>query len=444
MTPDPHPVEEAPPSPNGVLTQRLGSLSGARMDTPRAPRRFTPRRLAIAGGIVVVLVLVVFVLTQDRSRRLRVEVDRLTVSTVSERPFQEYVALTGTVQPIRTVLLDAVVGGQVRQRLVEEGAMVEEGQPLLVLSNDNLALQVMSSEANLAEQMTGLRNTRLALDQNALNLAQQLTELDYNLARTEREHRRLKALYDRGVVSEQDYTAARDELAYLQRRRSLTIQSHRQDSLQRILQLEQMQDQMGRLQENLGLVRQTAQNLVVRAPVAGQLTAFAAEVGELKAQGARLGQIDVLDGFRVTAAVDEHYIARVAAGQQAEADVNGQRHTLLVRRVFPEVREGRFEIELVFQGAAPAGIRRGQSLRLRLALSDPETALLLPRGGFAQTTGGHWAYVLTSDGEAVRTPLELGRQNPQFFEVLDGLRPGDRVVTSGYETFGDAEKLVLR
>ena len=384
--------------------------------------------------------------TLDRAlpgRRLRVEADRLTIATVAEGAFQEYIAVTGTIQPERSIYLDAVVGGQVQQRLVDEGAEVRAGDALLVLKNDNLALQTMSSEAQITEQVYNIRTTRLALDQNALNLAQQLTELDYNLGRLEREEARLAQLFAQGNVSEKEYQAAVDEAAYLRRRRALTLQSHRQDSLSRTVQLQQMEASMGRLDRNLSLLEATMDNLVVRAPVDGQLTALDAEVGELKGPGARLGQIDVLGRYRVRVPIDEHYVARVAVGQPALADVQGVAYALTVRKVYPEIRNGRFEVDLAFGDRVPADLRRGQSLRLRLELGDAEKALLLARGGFFTTTGGQWVYRVEG-GEAVRQSITLGRQNPLAFEVLDGLRAGDRVVVSSYEAFGNADRLVLK
>lgn len=417
--------------------------TGEGHDRQRPPRPRWRRWLPYGLGALAVLLLVAAAVWAGRGgQRLRVDADRLRVATVSEGDFLEYVAVNATAQPLRTILLDAVVGGQVRERMVEEGAVVAAGQPLLRLENDNLALQQMQSEAQLAEQANGIRNTRLALDQNQLSLSQQLAELDYNLGRAGREHARLSELHAQGLVAAREYEAARDELTYLRRRRALTLESHRQDSVSRAAQIEQMRGQMSRLQTNLSFLGRTVDNLVVRAPVAGQLTSLDAEIGELKGQGSRLGQIDVIGGFRLVAQVDEHYVARVAPGQQASAEIGGQRYELEVRKVYPEVTNGRFQVDLVFLGDPPASLRRGRSVQVRLQLGQPEQALLLERGGFFQSTGGRWAYVVRG-GQAERVPITLGRQNPLFFEVTGGLTPGDRVVTSSYDTFGDADVLVL-
>ena len=446
------PVQPLPP-PNGtasalgpLATPASGAAASGGMDRRKPKRRFPPRRVAIVAIVgLAVVALVYMLLTRDGRRRLTVEGDRLTISTVQRGAFQEFVAVTGTVQPERTVFLDAVVGGQVAQKLVEEGAYVVAGQPLLVLTNDNLTLQMMSSEAQLQEQLSTLRSTRLALDQNALNLAQQMTELDYNLVRLRRERDRLAGLAQGGYVAQQEYERVRDEYDYTTRRRALTQQGHRQDSLNRAIQLNQMAATADRLTRNLGLVQQTMSNLVVRAPVAGQLTTLTAEIGQSLSQGARVGQVDVVDAYKVRVPVDEHYLARVAVGQRAVATVDGNDYMMTVSTVYPAVRDGRFEVDMTFAAAPPESIRRGQSLRIRLELGDPEQALLLARGGFYQTSGGNWAYVVEGNGKrAVRRSIRLGRQNPQYYEVTEGLRPGDRVVTSSYDTFGDAEVLVLQ
>ncbi|NNF59593.1 MAG: efflux RND transporter periplasmic adaptor subunit [Rhodothermaceae bacterium] len=431
-------------STGSILSKPVGSLSGEGMDRRVKKKRWTPRRLGlIAAGVAVVALIVWALLGRGGGQRLNVEQDRLTIATVEEGAFQEYVAVTGTVLPARTIYLDAVVGGQVEEKFVEEGAVVQAGQAILRLSNDNLTLQMLSSEAQLAEQLNNIRATRLALDQNALNLAQQMTELDYNITRLRREHDRTEDLADRGSIARQEYEAIRDEYAYMQRRRDLTRQSHRQDSLARVEELRQMEGQVSRLRRNLSLVQSTLDNLVVRAPIDGQLSLLDAEVGESKSAGTRLGQIDAAGSNKVRAAIDEFYITRVTQGQAARAELDGQSYDLVVRKVFPEVRDGRFEVEFAFDGAEPPNLRRGQSLRLRLELGDPEDALLIPRGAFFQTTGGNWVYVLEGD-EAVRRTIRLGRQNPQNFEVLEGLAIGEQVVVSGYDTFGDADRLVLR
>jgi len=446
------PTTSQTPASNGILTRPLsrpdtrdGGGHGEGHDRRLKKRLWTPKRIALAlGGTLLVGLIAWGLLTRTGDRRLAVDQERLTISIVERAPFQEYIAVTGTVLPIRTIYLDAVVGGQVNQRYVEAGARVEAGQPLVQLTNDQLTLQMLSSEAGLQEQINNIRSTRLALDQNELNLRQQLTEMEYQVRRLDREHDRNRELHARGAIPRREYQDVRDESDYMQRRLELTRQSYRQDSLTRSVQLQQMSGQLRRLEQNLTLLQASRDNLVVRAPISGQLSAFNAEVGAAVAPSARIGQIDDLSGWRVRVPVDEHYIARVAVGQRGSAPVAGQTVALEVTTVYPEVRDGRFEVDMEFLEAVPP-LRRGQSLRIRLELDDPEEALLLPRGGFFSATGGQWAFVLAEGGgEAVRRPLRLGRQNPQHFEVLEGLQPGDRVVTSGYDTFGNADRLVLR
>ena len=433
------------PDTASVLTRPVGAATGEGVDRRRAPRRFTLRRLGVAAAVLLVAALAAWALWgQPEGQSLRVEADRLTIATVEDGPFQEYVAVTGTVHPLRTVVLDAVEGGQVVRRHVEEGDTVRAGQVLFTLRNDDLALEVMGSEAQLEEQAAAMRQNRLQMDQSALDLEQQVAQLDYDITRLERQEARLAGLTESGAAATKELEETRDELAYARRRRQLTVEGQRQQAAQRQVQLRDMGASVDRLRENLALVRQSSTNLVVRAPVDGQFSALQAEVGELKTRGARLGQIDVLDEVQIRALIDEHYLPRVAPGQQATATVGGEDYTLVVRTVYPEVTAGRFEAELVFEGAAPPDARRGQSVRLRLELGDPEEARLLARGGFYGDTGGQWVYVLSPDGtEAVRRPVELGRQTPRHFEVLSGLDRGDRVVVSAYTAFGDATRLVL-
>ena len=445
-TPTPPPRNGVPAEPEAsLLTRPVGAGTGEGVDRKRPRRLVTPRRIgAVLAGLAVVALVAWALWGHPEGQTLRVEADRLTVATVDEGPFQEYVAVTGTVHPLRTVVLDAVEGGQVVRRHVEEGDTVRAGQVLFTLRNDDLALEVLGSESQLEEQAAALRQNRLQMDQAALDLEQQLAQLDYDVTRLERDEARLSGLVGRGAAPEKELLATQDELAYARRRRALTARGAGQQEAQRAVQMRDMAASVGRLRENLALVRRSSTNLTVRAPVDGQVSGLQAEVGELKTRGARLGQVDVLDEVMVRALVDEHYLPRVAPGQRATASVGGADYALVVRSVYPEVTDGRFEAEFVFDGPAPPDARRGQSVRLRLELGDPEQARLLARGGFYGDTGGQWAFVLSPDGRtAARRPVELGRQTPRHFEVLGGLDRGDRVVVSSYAAFGDADRLVI-
>lgn len=407
---------------------------------------FTPRRLAL-GLAALLAVSVLGYLLWDVStggQRLSVERDKLTVSTVERGPFQEFIAVTGTVLPEQTVYLDAAEGGRVEEVFVESGVMIERGAPIVRLSNSDLQLRLMQNEAQLSEQVSRLQEMRFNVEQRRLDLRQQLAQMSYEIKRLRQQHARNAQLHEKGLIAEEEFETTRDELAYYRERQELTKRSFRQDSLAQTSRLDQMESSVGRMRRNFDVMQHQLANLTIRAPISGQLSALDAEIGEIRPRGDRFGQIDVLDSFKVRAQIDEFYIERVQPGQSATTEVlGGERYAMRVTRVYPEVTDGRFQVDLVFAPTSPASIRRGQSIRLRLELGSPEEALLLSRGGFYQSTGGNWAYVLTGEGEAVRRPVELGRQNPERFEVLGGLEPGDRVVTSSYETFGDADRLVL-
>lgn len=417
--------------------------SGAGMDRVVAVKKWPPRRIAGYAAAVLFLVAVGYGLwTQGGGSRLRVAQERVTLATVERGTFQEYIPVIGTTEPLRTVFLDAVEGGRVEQVFVEEGATLEPGAPILRLTNNNLQLDLLNREAQFYETVNYLRQARLAMEQNTLNLRQQLVEINYQLTRLERQAARNRDLHEKNLISDQDFEEVQDELTYQQQRRELTLASHRQDSLMRRVQVDQLENSVSRLQRNLSVVRQSLEYLVVRAPIAGQLTSLNAEVGQSIAGGQRIGQVDRLDGFRANVPIDEHYLPRISIGQQGAFSLAGQTYRLRLTKVYPEVQNGRFEVDMQFEDGAPENIRRGQSLRIDLELGDLSEALLLPRGGFFQQTGGNWIFVVEGT-EAVKRNIQLGRQNPDFFEVLSGLNPGDQVITSSYDTFGDVERLVL-
>jgi HlyD family secretion protein len=304
---------------------------------------------------------------------------------------------------------------------------------------------MLNSEASLAEQQSRMQQLKLSMEQQSLSLQQQIAQMEYEIQRLERQHSRQERLYEKNLIAEQEYLDTRDQLNYQQRRLRLTRTAYVQDSLSQESRLAQMENTTQRLQSSYDAMQEAISNLTVEAPISGQLTALNAEVGQIISSGARLGQVDKIDSYKIRAQIDEFYIERVHSGQTATTQpLGGEEYRLTVSRVYPEVENGRFEVDLRFEGTQPESIRRGQSIRIRLELGSPEEATLLSRGGFYQSTGGNWAYVVTDGGDAaVRQPIRLGRQNPNYFEVLGGLQPGDQVVTSSYETFGDADRLVL-
>jgi len=421
--------------------------TGEGVDRKIEKKTVTPRRVAMAAVAIVAVAALSYAVwtTATGGQALSVDREKLTLSTVEQGPFQEFIAVTGNVLPEQTVYLDAVEGGRVEEMFVQEGAMVDKGDRILRLSNNDLRLQVLNSEASIAEQESRMEQLKLQMEQQSLNLQQQIAQMEYEIRRLERQFERQQRLYEKNLISEEEYLATKDELEYQQRRLRLTRSAYVQDSLAQQSRLASMERTEERLQRNYDVLRESLQNLTVTAPISGQLTALDADVGQIISSGARLGQVDKIDTYKIRAQIDEFYIERVRRGQTATTQpIGGTEYELRVRRVYPEVEDGRFEVDLTFAGEAPASIRRGQSIRLKLELGSPEEATLLARGGFYQSTGGNWAYVLTEDGsEAVRTPIRLGRQNPNHFEVLSGLEPGDRVVTSNYDTFGDADRLVL-
>jgi len=429
---------------NGSTPSDSGS-SQSGMDRKIEKRNWPPKKIAlVGGGGILVIILFYSAIFGDSSSRLNVEKERITISTVERGPFQEFIPVTGSVLPIETFYLDAIEGGRVERLFTDAGSFVRKGDPILRLANTNLQLDVMYREALSYEQINNAQNRRLAIEQNSIAVRTQLTEMEYQVRRLQTQHSRDSSLFAKNLISPNEYKLTEDEYNYWLRRRVLALENFRQDSLLRMNQLTQLESSIDRLETNLEMVKQNVENLVLRAPISGQLTSLNAEIGQSKNPGERLGQIDVLDSFKVRVAVDEFYITRINPGQTGEFDLGGSRYQLVIKKVYPEVRDGRFEVDMSFSGTPPSGIRRGQSLQIRLQLGDLSEATLLARGGFYQTTGGQWAFVVDpSGGVAIKRPIKLGRQNPQVFEVLSGLEPGEKVITSGYENFGDIDKLIL-
>lgn len=405
----------------------------------------TSRILKYAGIGLVAVVVVYLLLFSTTGSTLRVERERLTISTVTRGPFQEFIPVMGEAMPINTVYLDAVEGGRIEMIYVEAGAMLKKGDPILKLSNTDLLLDVMFREAEFFQTSNNLRNTRLSMEQQRLSLQQELTQADYELLTARKEYDRFESLFEDQLISLKEYENAKDQYEYLVRKRELTRESMEKDIAFREEQVRQLEQNLSRMKENLQITQQKLDSLVLKAPVSGQLTSLKAEViGESKQPGERLAQIDVLDGFKVRAPIDEHYINRVETGREGVFTLGGKDYRLVVKKIYPEVTDGRFEVDLSFDGAVPDNLRNGQTLHIRLALGDLTEALLLPRGGFYQTTGGNWVFVVDKSGDfAVRRPVKLGRWNTDVYEVLEGLQPGDRVVTSSYDGYGDMQRLVF-
>ena len=416
------------------------------MDRKIEKKKWPPKRIAgfAAVGLFVILVLYFFIFRLSKST-LNVKTERITISTVTRGPFQEFIPIMGNVLPINTFYLNAVEGGRVEEIYLEAGTFVKKGDGILRLANTNLLLDIMWREAELFQQSNNLRNTRLSMEQYRLGLNQELAEIENQLQQQKRTYERYKELVKDNLISKHEFELAKDQYGYLIKRRELTIESQKNDLEFRQGQIDALEASLKRMQNNLAIVKQKQENLTIRAPVSGHLTALDAEIGQSKSPGQPLGQIDVLEGFRVRAAIDEHYIARVETGRKGEFDFAGESYGLIVKKIYPEVKDRRFEVDMEFVDRGPEDITRGQTLHIRLELGDISEAILLPRGGFYQTTGGNWAYVVEgSENIATKRKIKIGRQNPQVFEVLEGLGPGDRVITSSYESFGNMDRLVLK
>ena len=413
------------------------------MDRPLDPRPARRRRrlLWLGASVTIILVLLLASVTLGRDR-VRVARDRVGTGVVVQGQFREYIPVTGTVQPIRTVFLDAVQGGVVEEVFVEDGHAIQAGSPILRLANQQFQMDAINREAQLLDQQNNLRTTRLSMDQQTNTWKQQLLQLEYELKQLERTYRLNAGLKDRDLVAPQEYERSREEYELALERRDLLRANIRNDSLFRRSQEGQIDASLELIDDNLAFLRRSLENLTVRAPIDGQLSGLRAEIGQTIAQGIRIAQIDVLDAYKVRARIGEHYVARVGEGLSGTFTFAGGEHQLTVAKVYPEVSNGEFEADLLFTGEAPDGIRRGQSLQVRLQLSEDMQAVMVPRGAWFQDTGGSWVYVL-KDGVAVKRDVELGRQNPDHYEVRSGLQPGDTILTSRYEAFNNAEEVLL-
>lgn len=416
------------------------------MDKKIEKKRWTWQRiLMLAAGIGAVGLLIANVLKNAGTSRLNVQSERLMVDTVGRGNFQEFIPVTGVVEPLRTVLIDAVEGGKVEEKFVEDGAFVKPNQPILRLSNPDLLVNYLNQEANIISQINQIRNTSILMEQQSLNLREQAVDVDYQLDLNSRRLSRNKELLKDKVIAPVDYEEMEALVSNLKNRKNLLRATIKKDSAYQELQQQQMTSSLDLMQRNLAITRQSLEQLTVRAPIAGQLSGLTKELGASVARSENIGQIDDLSNFKVRVRIDEFYISRVFNEQEGSFQFAGKTYVLKIKKIYPQVVNGAFEADMVFVGAAPEGIKRGQSVSVKLELSAEEQATLLQRGGFYQTTGGNWVYVIDpSSGNARKRSIRLGRQNPNFYEVLDGLQNGDVVIVSGYENFGDKDELVLK
>jgi len=400
---------------------------------------------AAAGVFLLIIAFSIIFFMMNKSSVLSIEEDRLTVSTVEKGVFREFIQVTGNLQPASSNFLDAVEGGVIESIMIPSGTTVSAGDTILTLSNSNLRLQVLQQSSSLYDQINQARNSRLNTEQNTLSLKERLAQAENRYRVTGANFKRIDTLYSQQLVSEQTYTEARENYMYQKKRYNLIYESFKQDSIKSEQQLLQIDQSLERMQQSLTAVQGILDRLAVKAPISGQLSTADLTVGQSIASGERIGQIDQLDSYNVRVLIDEYNLSRITKGLKGTSVIDSEEYTLEIEKVFPIVENGRFEVDMKFSGKAPENLRRGQTLRIRLELGNSSPALLLERGAFYQETGGNWVFEISDDGNlATRQAIRLGRQNPDYFEVISGVNAGDRVITSSYESFGDREKLNLK
>ena len=415
------------------------------MDRKIEKKTWTPKRLLILAAILAFAGFSIYAIWfMDIRSTLNVDRERITIATVTEESFQEYIQVTGTVQPIETIYLDAIEGGVVQQVYRESGNTVQPGDTILTLTNSSLQLQVMQQTSGLYDQINNVRNSRLNLEQNTLRLQEQLANAKSQMEILKRQFERQQRLMQDDLISEEEFETTRENYEYQKRRYELTSESFQKDSVQAITQEHQLNESEERMYQNLNAVQQILENLVVTAPIGGQLSTVELNQGQSINRGERIGQVDILDDYKVRVSIDEFHLSRIIPGLKGAFTFDGETHELVITKIYPVIVNGQFEVDMEFVNESPDNLRRGQTLRIRLELGESSTAVQIPRGGFYQTTGGNWIFVVDEeDGRAYRREIRLGRQNPDFFEVQSGLEPGEKVITSSYSTFGENEVLVL-
>ncbi|OJV16752.1 MAG: efflux transporter periplasmic adaptor subunit [Dyadobacter sp. 50-39] len=413
------------------------------MDRVKPKKFWNSKRISIIGGSVLLAAFLIYqFFFADKRSKLNVEQDKLTISTVQKGKFDEFIVVTGVVQPLKTIQLDAIVGGYVTEKLIEGGNMVKQGDVLLRLENQNLKLSFLQSETEASRLVNDLQNTRQNLKVARFTLQKTLSDLDFQLDQAKDAHDRNVKLYKDKVIPEADYLKTKRDYEKLVRQREIEIESQKYQEENAKMQINQLEGTLASTQKNVSLWRQTLDNLVVKAPVSGLLSSMNIEVGSNISQGQNIGQIDDLNGFKMRVSVDEHYLSRIFVGLAGSMEFNGKDYGLKIIKIYPEILSGRFEVDMKFDSGAPEMVKRGQSAPIRLQLGQPSQATLLPVGGFFSETGGNWVYVVSDGGKrAAKRKITLGRKNPEYFEVLEGLQPGEKVITSSYENFGDNEVL---
>lgn len=416
------------------------------MDRVIAKKKWTTKRILTIAGIAAIIALIVFSYYSTSGKsKLNVDLERITIGEVKDGIFLETIPVNGVVLPIKSIYLDAQEGGRVEEKYVEDGTFMKAGDPIMRLSNTDLLMNLMTQQNTVYNTLTQMQiNGNNAL-QNTVSKLNQMADVESQLKEAERLYNLNKELYEQKVIGSQEFKQSEINYNYLLDKKKLTTKILDQDSILRLQQATQDKQSFAGSQQALGIMKKKVGDLIVRAPVDGQLTSMDAEIGQNKNKGERLGQIDVLNGFKVRVDVDEHYLSRVYPGQKATFSFADSSYVLQIKKVYSQIVNARFQVDMEFVGKVPKGIRRGQTLQTLLALSDERKALLLPRGGFYQQTGGNWIFKVSEDGKkAYKVDIQLGNQNQDYYEVLQGLKTGDKVVTSSYETYGTMQELILK
>jgi len=416
------------------------------MDRVIKKKKWTTKKLlniaAISAFVIFLLYLLVF---RDKRSKLYVDKSQITITTVMESKFQEFIPVDGVVFPRNTIYIDAVQGGFVEKVYVEDGAILKQGDTIMKLANANVELRLMEQETRIFEAVNNLENTKIGLEQNKFYRQQEIVQYEYQIDQARIDFKRKKKLYEEDVISLKDFEDAKRENDYTIKQLAISIELKKLDSISAVNRSRTIDITMERMLENLEMLRKNLENLYVKAPRDGQLSSFSVEIGETKSAGEHLGQIDMRTGFKLRANIDERYISRVYIGQKAEFDFAGKTYYLSIGKIYTDVTNGSFQVDLYFEGKEPEQIKRGQTLQLRLSFSSSSDAIIVKRGGFFQETGGNWIYIVDGTGDfATKRKIRIGRQNTNYYEVMDGLEPGEEVIISSYDSFGSKEKLVFK
>lgn len=416
------------------------------MDRIIEKKKWTSKKIASLVGVGLFVLFILYLLFfRDTQSRLYVEKEQLTITEVRKDKFQEFIPVDGVVFPKNTVYIDAIQGGFVEAVYVEDGAILQKGDTILKLLNDNMVLSYMDQETRMYDAINNLQNTQVNLERTRFLRQKEIVQLEYQIDAAAKNFDRKQQLYSEKVISDMEFEDAQRDYNFNVRQLNISLEMARLDSVSMISQSRQIDMSVARMENNLSLLKRNLDNLYVKAPIAGKLSSFQAELGETKGAGEHLGQIDMMDGFKLRANIDERYVSRVFIGQEAEFDFAGKTYRLHVSKIFTDVTNGSFQVDMLFNDIQPGNIKRGQTVQMRLEFSRPSDAIIVKRGGFFQETGGNWIYILDASGEyALKREIRIGNQNTTYYEVLAGLEPGDRVIISSYDNFGNKDKLIFR